>query len=362
MRLSTLAQAAVRHGTHAMSETLYLKLGVDNTKPFAIQGLVNERCNYKCLYCDCWRKSDYLEMTIPEWREALLSLKDFVGPYVIQFGGGEPFVKRGFVDLVRFCHEQGIDWGVITNGSAFSRSVVEAVVDSDPRNIDISVDAASAAVHDDVRGTPGSLAKITEGIGLLLQQCESVGRKFPIRIKPTVHLRNFRLLPDLVEWTINVGATTVDFSPVRPWTPEVESELWIAQPADLETLEKVVERLIAMKKEGAPIETSEAKLRSFPDHFARKPVLHGVSPCRVGLRDYHIRPNGDVSMCWFYPPIGNVKLNSAREIWYGAEASRLRAKMVVCTKFKSVDCANSCLAHRTFVQEVQRALLMLRRV
>jgi hypothetical protein len=28
---------------------------IDNTKPFAIRGMVNERCNYKCMYCDCFR-------------------------------------------------------------------------------------------------------------------------------------------------------------------------------------------------------------------------------------------------------------------------------------------------------------------
>jgi MoaA/NifB/PqqE/SkfB family radical SAM enzyme len=362
MKLSTLAKAGIRHGTHALSEALYLKAGVDNTKPYAIQGLVNERCNYKCLYCDCWRKSDYPEIGISEWRAALLSLKDFIGSYNIQFGGGEPFVKKGFVELLQFCREQRIDWGVITNGSGFSATVVKQVVESDPSNIDISVDSSRAAVHDAVRGTPGSLEKITDGIGRLVEESKARGRRFPIRIKPTVHLRNFRELPSLVEWTFAVGATTVDFGPVTPWTAEVESELWISDPADLQALGEVVERLIAMKREGAPIETSEAKLRSFPDHFQRKPVSHGVSPCRVGLRDYHIRPNGDVSMCWFYPPIGNVKLNSARDIWYGAEATRLRAQMVACTKFKSVGCANSCLNHRTFVQEVQRALLMLRRV
>jgi len=182
-----------------------------------------------------------------------------------------------------------------------------------------------------------------------------------VRIKPTVTLLNYRELPMLVEWTADIGATTVDFSPVQPWTPEVESKLWIERPEDLEELTKVVDRLIAMKRVGAPIETNEAKLRSFPDHFARRPVQHGVSPCRVGMRDYHIRANGDVSVCWLYPPIGNVRVSSAREIWHGAEANRRRAQTVVCNKFKTVYCANSCINHRTFRQEVERAVLMLRR-
>src|SRR5262252_8575299 len=168
MKLSMLTHAAVRHGTHALSESLYLKAGVDLTKPRAIKGFVNERCNYKCLYCDCWRKSVYPEMSIAEWCHALESLRDFIGYYVIQFAGGEPFVKKGFLDLLRFCDQRSIGWGVITNGSMFSPATVKAVIEAHPLNIDISVDAANAEIHDQVRGIPGSLAKITEGIRLLL--------------------------------------------------------------------------------------------------------------------------------------------------------------------------------------------------
>jgi hypothetical protein len=29
-------------------------------------------------------------------------------------------------------------------------------------------------------------------------------------------------------------------------------------------------------------------------------------PCRIGLRDFFIRTNGDVEVCVRYPPIGNI--------------------------------------------------------
>ncbi len=362
MELKTLVGSAVQHVSHGAGETLYLKTGFDVTKPYSIRGMVNERCNYKCRYCNFWRQAEYSEeMTIPQWQAALLSLKEFIGSYIIQFSGGEPFIKKGFVDLLQFCHREGIDWGVITNGSAFNRQTVKKVAAARPKNIDISVDGATAEIHDVVRGVPGSLSKIAEGIACLREEREQLGLKFPIRIKPTVHLCNFRKLPELVEWTQRVGATAIDFSPVRPWTSEVETHLWLREEPELETLRQTIETLLTMKKNGAPIETSEQKLRSFPDHFLGKQVYSGVSPCRVGLRDYHIRTNGDVSMCWFYPPLGNAKTHSARDLWYSDEAKQLRAQMVRCTKFGTVECANSCLSHRTFAQEVKRGMLLLRR-
>lgn len=363
MQLKHLVKLASRHLAQSFPENLYLKTGYDLTKPLSVQGIINERCNYKCRYCKFWRLEDYQdEMTIAQWQTALLSLKKFVGYYAIQFGGGEPFIKKGFIDLLEFCHSKNIDWGVITNGSAFDRQTARKVVAAHPVNLDISVDSADAEIHDFVRGVPNSLSKIEQGIGFLQEERDKLGLKFPIRIKPTVHQYNFRYLPELVEWSQRVGATTIDFAPVRPafGLAEIETELWIQDESDREILKQVVETLVAMKQQGATIETSEAKLRSFIDHFQGKEVFQGVSPCRVSLRDYHIRTNGDVISCWFYPPLGNVKTQSAREIWYGEEAQRLRAQMVACTKFGEVACANSCLSHRTLAQKIALGLLFLR--
>ncbi|MGF1482391.1 MAG: radical SAM/SPASM domain-containing protein [Cyanophyceae cyanobacterium] len=356
-----LIELGTRHIRHSLVESLYLKSGYDLTKPLSIRATINEQCNYKCRYCDFWRlENRQEEMTILEWQAALLSLKEFIGSYVIQFAGGEPFIKPGFVDLLSFCHSHGIDWGVITNGSAFSRQTVAKVVAAHPVNVSISVDSERAEIHDYVRGVPGSFSRIARGIGFLREERKRLGLNFPIRIKPTIHKHNFRYLPELVEWTQCIGATTIDFAPVRPWTSEVKTELWLNDEAEQETFKQIIDTLIDMKRKGAPIETSEAKLRSFLDHFLGNQVYHGASPCRVGMRDYHIQPNGDVICCWFYPAIGNAKENSAREIWQSSRARQLRAQMVACTKFGSLDCANSCLAHKTLGQKVQLGLLFFR--
>jgi MoaA/NifB/PqqE/SkfB family radical SAM enzyme len=74
--------------------------GHDRTKPVTFYGLVNERCNVKCRHCEYWRLKHYVkEMTIKEWQTALTSIEDFVAQFSINFSGGEPFVKPGFIRL-----------------------------------------------------------------------------------------------------------------------------------------------------------------------------------------------------------------------------------------------------------------------
>jgi MoaA/NifB/PqqE/SkfB family radical SAM enzyme len=347
-------------------EAVYLKTGIDITAPETIHGIVTERCNYKCHYCSCWQLDRYdEEMSIGEWQQALLSLKAFIGRYIIQFSGGEPFVKKGFIDLLHFCHEQDLGWGVITNGSALTQKIVEGIVAARPCNIDISVDSSDAAAHDFVRGAAGSLEAVGSGIQRLRAERDRTGYRFPIRLKPTITRLSYRTLPRLVAWATEHGADTVDFAPVRPivetfWTPQIDAELWI-RGHEIEELRHVVATLVQMKEAGAPIETPSEKLRTLPDHFLRHPVNTGLAPCRVGMRDFHIRPNGAVWVCWEYPSIGSVRTQSAREVWTGAKAQAIRAQTVACSKFASISCANSCLDHRTLLQDIKLTTLMLKR-
>ena len=128
-------------------------------------GLVNERCNVKCRYCEYWRLPKYKdEMTIEEWQKALLSIKEFVGTFSISFSGGEPFIKPGFLDLIEFCHQNRIHAGVTTNGSALNKKNAARYVASHPWNLNVSVDAPFAELHDYLRGWPGLFQKLSDGI------------------------------------------------------------------------------------------------------------------------------------------------------------------------------------------------------
>jgi radical SAM protein with 4Fe4S-binding SPASM domain len=363
MRPTRLFRLGARRARQDLREEIYIRTGRDITRPYAIRGLLTRRCNYRCEYCGDWRQEkDPEEMDLAQWQSALLSLKDFIGPYLIQFSGGEPFVFRGFCELMEFCRDNDILAGVVTNGSRLDEDIVRRVVAADPANMDISVDGLGAHSHDKVRGVSGSFERIGAGIATLRHEMVAQGRSFPIRIKTTVHARNFRELPALARWCSVVGASTISFQPVRRWTPEVADGLWLAlDKGELDDLERSINDLIALRERGAPIETPPEKLRTWPDHFRNLRTDPGMWPCRVGMGDYHIQANGNVYMCWLHESVGNVKLQAARDIWYGAAARDLRNRILRCEKFGHPECAHSCLSRRPFRQELERGLLVLRR-
>ncbi len=355
MNVSTLTRLAFKHTYNHLAEELYLHTGKDFTRPVTFYGLVNERCNVKCRYCEYWRLPKYRdEMSIEEWQKALLSIKEFVGTFSISFSGGEPFIKPGFLDLMKFCHENGIHAGVTTNGSALNLKNAARLVDAHPWNLNVSVDAPLAELHDYLRGWPGLFEKLSAGIGYVRQERDKRGLDFPIIVKPTVGKKNYKHLPEMVQWAKSVGATALNFQPMDRWTPETYDELWIEED-ELPELQKVVDQMLELKRRGEPIINSELLISLLVPHFREQTAPPEVMPCRVGLRDFFIRTNGDVEVCFFYPPIGNIKEASAREIWYGPKANEIRKQTVACDRL----CLYTCLSQKTLADKVKMGMTLL---
>jgi MoaA/NifB/PqqE/SkfB family radical SAM enzyme len=350
-----LAKLASRHGRNAVAEEAYRHFGIDYTRPVSFYAIVNENCNVKCRYCNYWRQDEYREMPIEDWKRGLLSIKDFVGTFSISFSGGEPLLKRGFIDLLAWCRENGISAGVTTNGSGLNRKNSEKIVAAQPFNVNISVDAPVAEVHDFLRGHKGLFKLLSDGIGYLVEERVRQGVQFPIVIKPTVNSANFRYLPALVEWTKEIGATCVSPQPMGKWTPETFEELWIDED-ELPELEAVIDRLCEMAEAGAPILTPARLLKLIPDHFRGQTAPREALPCRVGTRNFFIRANGDVELCHRgFPVVGNLRQNTAREIWTGAKAREVRRDTYSCERL----CLVTCVSQKSIVDKAKMGIRLL---
>lgn len=169
-----------------------------------------------------------------------------------------------------------------------------------------------------------------------------------------MNAKNFRGLPALVEWAVAIGASSVSPQPVDRWTPETYDELWIEND-DLPELEQVIERLIEMQQAGAPLLIPGETLRLMVDHFREKKAPAETMPCRVGLRNFFIRADGTVALCSFYPAVGSLLEQSARDIWYGPQAQEIRRQTVACDRL----CLMTCLSQKTLKDKVKMGVRLL---
>jgi mycofactocin radical SAM maturase len=95
--------------------------------------------------------------------------------FQVNFGGGEPFLRPDFLDILWYAHRLGITTCVSTNGTVLDDALVDALLEigaahpAAPVYLQVSLDGAKPETNDAIRGA-GTFARITAGIGLLARR------------------------------------------------------------------------------------------------------------------------------------------------------------------------------------------------
>ncbi|MEV7346173.1 radical SAM protein [Streptomyces sp. NPDC093544] len=93
--------------------------------------------------------------------EALISLK----PRVVALGGGEPLLVKGIFEIADQLSRAGIKTSLYTGGWTMQPWMTERLAEFD--EVLVSLDGATAAVHDRIRGRPGSFDHALRALELL---------------------------------------------------------------------------------------------------------------------------------------------------------------------------------------------------
>jgi mycofactocin radical SAM maturase len=129
------------------------ELGLD--APICITWELTYACNLACVHClSSSGRRDPRELTTAEAKGVIEELERMQVFYV-NIGGGEPTVRKDFWELLDHAaaHHVGVKFS--TNGSRIDAAAARRLAASDYVDVQVSIDGATAAVNDAVRG-PGS--------------------------------------------------------------------------------------------------------------------------------------------------------------------------------------------------------------
>ena len=127
------------------------ELGLD--APICLTWELTYACNLACVHClSSSGRRDPDELSTEECK-AVIDELERMQVFYVNIGGGEPTVRRDFWDLVDYAtaHHVGVKFS--TNGSRITPEVARRLAASDYVDVQISLDGATAAVNDAVRGT-----------------------------------------------------------------------------------------------------------------------------------------------------------------------------------------------------------------
>lgn len=299
------------------------------SKPTRIIFCVTLRCNIKCQQCAIWRMPKPEELTTDEWKKVIFDLRKWIGPYRVQLAGGETFVRNDITEIIRFATQNDVLTGVVSNGTMITRELAKEIVASGLGYIHISVDGITAAIHDHIRGIPGLHTKTMAAIDYLSEY--SRGSGMSVCMATVISRKNMHELTDLVDFVERKGLNGIIFNPLGPTIDSdsdwyKKTDLWFD---DLEEINRVLDRLIELKKKGARILNPPEQFQEMKMYF-EKPYLLRRDKCMVGITNLSITCDGYIHTCFKMPPLGNVREATPEEVWDSKKAREIRSMIKKC--------------------------------
>ena len=154
--------------------------------PYMAELDVTYQCNCRCQMCQRWQDPRGDELSVDEYK-ALAAVLHRMGSHQISIAGGEPLLRDDVFNIIESFSGRGMSVNLCTNGLLLKTYHAE-ICKSEPTCVTVSLDGATAASHDDIRGLPGSYARIEEGIRCLMEYPAS--SRPIIRVRMTISNRN----------------------------------------------------------------------------------------------------------------------------------------------------------------------------
>lgn len=170
--------------------------------PFTIAWEVTRACAFACRHCraDAQHQRDPQELTTPEALGLIDRLAAFGSPILV-FTGGDPMMRRDLFELISYATSKGLRCSLTPTATALPtlerlRKAKEAGV----RRLALSLDAPTAAVHDDFRQVPGSWDRTLA----ILRNAGEAG--LSVQVNTTVARHNLEILPQMLPFIEQVQA------------------------------------------------------------------------------------------------------------------------------------------------------------
>lgn len=260
------------------------------------------------------------ELTLPEIEKLANELTKFGLKHIV-FSGGEPLLRRDFIQICEIFNKFGVKQTILTNGLLLEKKIDDIVPYFD--EIIVSIDGAVAQTHNFIRGV-NSFDLILKGI----KKAYEVHRFKNISIRTVLQKRNFREFHQMIELAKSAGVSRISFLSADVFSESFgrdtrgyveKNENILLDKSEIEEFKNIISSAI----EKYAVEFNNKFISESPDKIYR--ILEYYEAC-IGLNEYPrnqcnapnisavITSTGDMLPCYFLPSFGNIRKNTVQNL------------------------------------------------
>ncbi|GAB6187322.1 radical SAM protein [Thermopirellula anaerolimosa] len=280
---------------------------------FYVQWHLTDRCNLRCHHC---YQSSYSGGDLSEEQCLVIAgeLERAMGVWKrrgrISLTGGEPFLSgaRLFRLLDFFDGSQSFEWiGILTNGTLIDSQTARGLTRYRRlREVQVSLDGATAETHDRTRGD-GSFSRAIRGLACL----EQVGISTSIMF--TLTAGNYHEVDGIVDLALQLGVGAITIERMTPMGKSCDCQLSVTK----EVLKAAYET-VARKKKTLDTRCSLRIRTSRPLWCLVDDTLGGF--CPAGLMSLCVLHDGTLLPCRRLEiPLGNILTDGLFKVWYTSD-------------------------------------------
>ncbi len=135
------------------------KLKVKLSNPLSLCWQITKKCNYNCPFCLSGQQELY-ELPLEKIKE-IIDILAAANLIRIDFTGGEPMMRKDFMEIIKYASSKGIETLITSNGSVYSDEIAKTLLKTNTLLL-ISLDG-DEETHDKSRGK-GAYKRAVENI------------------------------------------------------------------------------------------------------------------------------------------------------------------------------------------------------
>jgi len=263
---------------------------------------VTMRCNLRCQHCyiplSQRAASHPDELSLEEFRRIFSEFMD-AGVFWLLLTGGEPLLRRDFLDIYDDAKQKGFIITLFTSGTLLNERIADHLAEYRPFAIEISLYGATEETYERITGVKGSFNRCMQGIKLINE------RDLPLKLKSPLMTLNAHELDSMIQFSESIGAN-FSFDPVinAGLDGDITQTRFRLSPEAIVEFEQHDERRA---------KTWPEKIASYEGKEINVPYMY---TCGAGRKGFHMDAFGRLSMCISArPPSYDLRAGSFQEAW-----------------------------------------------